>query len=285
MKPCYLCGEQSFFKRPGSVRDNPDLQVMECRTCGLVFLSSFDHIGEGFYENSQMHAADSTVEDWLRETAADDQRRFDVLQSLMTKKSVLDVGCGNGGFLSRAGRVAATVIGVEPEKRLKPYFDQAQLRVFPHIREANQCFDVITLFHVLEHLPDPISTLKELAMKLNPGGYIIIEVPNANDALLTFYRNEAFSEFTYWSCHLFLFTTHTLELVGKKAGLQVKYIKQTQRYPLSNHLYWLAENKPGGHIQWSFLDSPELHAAYEKQLGLIGCSDTLFACFGVNQDE
>ncbi len=281
MKACYLCGAQSFSKRPGRVRDNPALQVLECNGCGLVFLSSFDHIDAGFYENSRMHPAEFTVEDWLRETAADDERRFRTFRPLITNRAVLDFGCGNGGFLCRASSVARAVAGVEPEKRLQTYFKRAQLQVFASIHEVQPTFDVITLFHVLEHLPDPLSTLKELATKLNPGGRIIVEVPNANDALLSFYKNEAFSQFTYWSCHLFLFNQNTLTLLGAKADLEPQYIKQIQRYPLSNHLHWLAQNKPGGHVRWSCLDSQELHAAYEKQLGLMGCCDTLIACYGV----
>jgi 2-polyprenyl-3-methyl-5-hydroxy-6-metoxy-1,4-benzoquinol methylase len=250
----------------------------------LVFLSSFDHITPGFYENSQMHGGDVPIENWAKETATDDQRRFDTFQSLITNKTILDFGCGNGGFLARAGKVAAMAVGIEPERRLKPYFQKEQLSIFSNLSEVNRSFDVITLFHVLEHSPDPLNILQQLKGKLNPGGCIIVEVPNANDALLTLYKSTAFAHFTYWSCHLFLFTTETLALLAKKAGLKINYIKQIQRYPLSNHLHWLARNQPGGHIQWDFLDSRELHAAYEKQLGLMGRCDTLIAGFGADHD-
>ncbi len=280
MKSCYLCGAESFKKRPGSVRDDQSLQVMECRSCGLVFLSSFDHIGTGFYENSGMHEDEVTIEAWVRETAADDQRRFDDFRALLANRSVLDFGCGAGGFLARAGQVTARAVGVEPEARLAEHFQKERLAVFPNLAQVNQTFDLITLFHVLEHLPDPADTLKQLAARLNRGGSILVEVPNAADALLTFYENEAFAHFTYWSCHLFLFDANTLALLAQKAGLRVEYIKQVQRYPLSNHLYWLAKGRPGGHLRWNCLDSEELHAAYEKQLGMMGCCDTLIACFG-----
>jgi hypothetical protein len=46
-KECYLCGGTEFDKRPGSVRDRPELEVFECAACGLVSLSSFDHIKDG----------------------------------------------------------------------------------------------------------------------------------------------------------------------------------------------------------------------------------------------
>ena len=119
--------------------------------------------------------------------------------------------------------------------------------------------------------------LGELSEMLAGGGQIIVEVPNADDALLTLYQCEPFSHFTYWGCHLFLFTAKTLEMLFTQVNLKVNYIKQVQRYSLANHLYWLANGKPGGHQKWHFLNLPELHAAYEKQLAAIGKCDTILA--------
>ncbi len=133
------------------------------------------------------------------------------------------------------------------------------------------------MFHVLEHIPDPKSILGELKEMLAGGGQIVVEVLNADDALLTFYNNSPFSHFTYWSCHLFLYTAKTLQMLFDQMNLKVNYIKQIQRYPLSNHLHWLANGKPGGHQKWHFLDSQELHAAYLKQLAAIGKCDTILA--------
>ena len=48
---------------------------------------------------------------------------------------------------------------------------------------------------------------------LSDNGQIIVEVPNADDALLTLYECEPFSHFTYWSCHLFLYTAKTLQML------------------------------------------------------------------------
>jgi hypothetical protein len=133
------------------------------------------------------------------------------------------------------------------------------------------------MFHVLEHIPDPRSVLEQLSTMLTSGGQIVVEVPNADDALLTLYHSEPFAHFTYWSCHLFLYTAQTLKMLFSQVNLKINYIRQIQRYPLSNHLYWLANGKPGGHEKWHFLDSPELRAAYEKQLAAIGKCDTLVA--------
>ena len=284
-KECYLCGGTNFNKRPGSVRDRPELEVFECASCGLVFLSSFDHIRDDFYESSEMHGKDALdIQDWIRETKWDDERRFQYLESVLPNRRLLDFGCGTGGFLLKARDLAAMAHGVELEKRLSRHYESRGLTVFQNLSDVpndirERGYDIITMFHVLEHIPNPKSILVELSDILADGGQIIVEVPNADDALLTLYKNEPFSNFTYWSCHLFLFTAKTLVMLFTQVNLKVNYIKQIQRYPLANHLYWLANGKPGGHQKWHFLNSPELHVAYEKQLASIGACDTILASF------
>jgi len=174
MTICYLCGSASYHERPGSVRDNASLKVLECNACGLVFLSSFDHIQLLHYEESGMHGGQPLlVQNWLRETDADDERRFSFLRSGLTGKSVLDFGCGAGGFLLKARDTAAVAEGVEPELRLRAHFDQSGLKVWSQIDAviaSGSSFDLITAFHVVEHLPDPRVTLTQLATLLKGGG-------------------------------------------------------------------------------------------------------------------
>ncbi|WP_415578382.1 class I SAM-dependent methyltransferase, partial [Helicobacter burdigaliensis] len=141
---------------------------------------------------------------------------------------------------------------------------------------------IITAFHVVEHLQDPIIILKELSACLKENGKMIIEVPNANDALLTIYKNKAFREFTYWSPHLYLYSLHTLRLLGEKADLKVEFVKCIQRYPLSNTLYWLSNGLPAGQKHWgNFIDNPILQNAYEQTLASLGTTDTLIAQFSL----
>ena len=136
---------------------------------------------------------------------------------------------------------------------------------------------MITAFHVVEHLSDPIAILKTLATKLTRNGRMVVEVPSSEDALLTLYDSSAFQHFTYWSQHLFLFNAETLRRLAKQSGLRILAIQQYQRYPLSNHLHWLSQGKPGGHQKWAFLDSPELQTAYANSLASAAKCDTLIA--------
>lgn len=274
---CYLCSSSNNNRRKGEVRDSPGLGIMECQNCGLVYLSSSDHINREFYENSGMHGVEPTpISDWLKDTECDDQRRFDMIMTILPNKSFLDFGCGAGGLLAKAKNLGRKVSGIELESRVQDYWT-GQIEIFNSIDSARGGYDLITAFHVLEHLPDPRTTLTELAKLLTRGGRIIVEVPSADDALLTLYDCEAFQRFTYWSQHLYLFSAATLKTLAIQSGLSVIALQYYQRYPLSNHLQWLAKQKPGGHQCWPFLDNTQLLSAYANTLATIGKSDTLIA--------
>ena len=259
------------------VRDTPELEILECSNCGLVSLSSTDHIHSGFYEQSGMHGTvPPTIETWLKTTDCDDQRRFEMLKPLLPNKKLLDFGCGAGGFLSKAQHLTASVTGVELECRVRESW-KGQIPMHPDIDSVGDEYDLVTAFHVIEHLQDPRAMLLRLVKLLAKNGRLVLEVPSSEDALLTLYGSSAFQRFTYWSQHLFLFNAETLGQLAQQAGLRVIAVQQYQRYPLSNHLHWLSLGKPGGHQQWSFLDTPDLSEAYAASLAAIGRCDTVIA--------
>jgi len=274
---CYLCQSTHFTARKGEVRDAPGMQIVECDHCGLVTLSATDHIVPGFYENSGMHGAEPIpIDAWLKETEWDDQRRFEMVKAMLPNKRLLDFGCGASGFLQRAKNLAAEVTGIELESRVRDYW-AGQTNIVPSVEAAGGGYDLITAFHVIEHLQEPRTMLASLAGSLKPNGRMIVEVPSAEDALLSLYDCNAFQRFTYWSQHLFLFNASTLEMLARQAGLRVVAVQHYQRYPLSNHLHWLSREKPGGHQSWAFLDTPELAVAYANTLAALGKTDTLIA--------
>ena len=280
---CYLCGSYNHSHRPGHVRDDQTIDILECNDCGLVFLSKIDHISTEHYAESGMHAGElPDIQSWINETEVDDERRFIFLKEKLVNKSIIDFGCGTGGFIEKSRSLTSQIVGIEPERAYRSSFLQRGLTVFESPCQAqaeNKDWDLITAFHVVEHLTDPRKTIAELSELLKKDGELIVEVPSANDALAVLFECKEFQNFTYWSQHLYLFTAATLSELAKQAGLKVTWIKQIQRYPISNHLYWLANGKPGGHEKWHFLNNSSLHVAYEKQLAALGLTDTLIAGF------
>ena len=281
-KQCFLCGSNKFHIIHKGVRDNPSLDVLKCDDCGLVRLSEIV-TDDTYYVNALMREND-TEEDLsqIRTTARpDDYRRYLFLRRLIENKTLLDFGCGAGGVLQFDKNEAKKVYGVELETTMYKELNKEGIRCFQTLEEAYSeikgKIDVVTLFHVLEHLKDPIKILKGLKEVLSENGKIVIEVPNANDALLAVYENKCFSDFTYWESHLYLYDNITLKMLMDKAGLKVKFLTQIQRYPLSNTLYWLAKGKPGGHKIWSMLSNEILDREYENQLVKLGIADTLMA--------
>ncbi|MGG7153641.1 class I SAM-dependent methyltransferase, partial [Clostridium neonatale] len=215
---CYLCGNSEIEIIHKGTRDNPNIDVLECKKCGLVFLSSFDHIKDEVYEESEMHEEkkELDIEKYREQTKDDDIRRVESLKEIIRNKDILDFGCGNGGFIKYASNIANSINGVELEKKERDYLKAEGFNVRKGLTGLNNKFDVITLFHVLEHLKDPIYNLNYIKNFLNEDGEIIIEIPNANDALLRLYKSQKFADFTYWSFHLYLYNKQTLKSLAKK---------------------------------------------------------------------
>jgi len=279
---CYLCKATNFLKVDGRVRDDHNLSVIKCSACGLVTLDSFEHIKKGFYEDSKMleNSFKRDYSAWSKINIADNRRRIKDFKKDIINKNILDFGCGTGDFLKYAKKYAKSISAIEIDKGLNQRLSAIEgLSLFSSLKEIDkkQKFDVIFLFHVLEHVENPASLLENLGEHLSESGKIIVEVPNVDDALLTLYDCEDYKAFYYWKCHLFYYSADTLQKVFLKAGFSTDYIKQVQRYPLSNHLLWLKEGKPGGHHVFNYLDSDALNVEYKNQLADVGKCDTLVA--------
>lgn len=187
----------------------------------------------------------------IKECIPDDLCRVQTVEQWCKMKDVLDFGCGFGGFLkgiSKTAKTAKTAVGVEVSLNEIGYLRSLNLTVENSIERYSKKFDVITLFHVFEHLSNPQKWLNKFAEYLKDEGIVFIEVPNADDALLSLYECKFFADFTYWSAHLYLYTRESLtKLINDNGQFDIELEGQVQRYPLSNHLYWLSKHKSGGH--------------------------------------
>jgi SAM-dependent methyltransferase len=261
------------------VRDRDDLHVLRCRRSGIIFLSSTDHVSDALYaEKDHLEPVRASGVEVQTVALDDDRRRAAEHRSLISGRRWLDVGAGAGGLLDLLRGEAALAAAVEPNRVMRTAMASRGHKVFRSIDDVDVgTFDVITLFHVLEHLTDPVGDLTRLGKLLDPAGVLVAEVPHARDALLALYDCDSFRAFTLWSEHLILHTRASLEGVLRAAGYANVTINGVQRYPLANHLHWLAKGKPGGHEVWSQMADPTLDAAYANMLRRIDSTDTLVA--------
>ena len=196
----------------------------------------------------------------------------------MKNKSILDFGCGWGGFL-RNLKNSKSLNGVELRDECIRYIGNnfKNINVSNNISVFNKKFDIITMFHVLEHIPYQINTLKALRLKLKKRGKIIIEVPHAEDFLILQKELKEFRNFTFWSEHLILHTYKSLKLILSKSGFKNINIQYYQRYNFSNHLGWFLKKKPGGHDFYKNIISEKLNQSYIENLISLKKTDTLIA--------
>lgn len=137
---------------------------------------------------------------------------------------LLDVGCGNGAFLARMAATRWTVEGLEPDVVAVQHARAAGLRVHEgHLDESAAqvlgAYDALTLSHVIEHLHDPLASLRLCFNLLRPGGTIWIATPNiAASGHRLFGRN--------WFAldaprHLVLFSRDSIEYALREAGFDM----------------------------------------------------------------
>ncbi|MCR9137407.1 MAG: class I SAM-dependent methyltransferase [Alphaproteobacteria bacterium] len=107
-------------------------------------------------------------------------------------------------------------------------------------------FDIVCLFHVLEHIINPKPFLKSCAQMLSPRGRLIIEVPSFDDPLLTLYDVPNYHNFFFQKQHPYYYSASSLNRLLTSHSLTVEKMIPHQRYGLENHLKWLRDGSPGG---------------------------------------
>ncbi len=265
-------------------RDRADVSVWRCNTSGVIFTQCGLNDVQAYYvdkeiDDDTIYALTRTYGELVSTRAAgDDERRAKQFAELIQGKIWVDFGAGEGELVRLLAGLAKDAHAVEINRNQLSRMRSKNIPVLENWSQlTDHSLDVITLFHVFEHLDRPIELLGELSSKLKPGGTAVVEVPHAKDFLLSLLDCDAFKDFTFWSEHLILHTRFSLEAMLRKAGFSEVVVTGYQRYSLPNHLYWLRHGLPGGHDRWSSANTPELAASYAAMLNKIDQTDTLIA--------
>ena len=161
--------------------------------------------------------------------------------------SLLDIGAGTGEFILHAKNAKWKTIGVEPGNQAREKANKKGLTIVKNIDEIdNQKFDVITLWHVLEHLPDLDEQLNKIEKLLKIGGTLIVAVPNFKS-----YDAKHYKEF--WAAydtprHLWHFSQKSISTLFNAKGLEI--IKTTPMYFDSYYVSLLSEKYKKGNSKY-----------------------------------
>ncbi|OGF47678.1 MAG: hypothetical protein A2452_03345 [Candidatus Firestonebacteria bacterium RIFOXYC2_FULL_39_67] len=200
--------------------------IGKCCYCGLVFiyppLSNEElskYYPDRFYE--------VPPEDKLTKIMSifPGRDKISIVEKTKKKGKILDIGCARGGFLEILKNRGWEAYGVDISTAACKYAKEklGENNVFngdiTSLELTENYFDVITMWHVIEHATDPLAVLKEVYKLLGPGGSVIINCPNYNSWQRVIFKNNWFA-----LCapqHLFHFTPVTLYMMLKQAGFSV----------------------------------------------------------------
>ncbi|HEU0126196.1 class I SAM-dependent methyltransferase [Flavobacterium sp.] len=139
------------------------------------------------------------------------------------KGKLLDIGAGTGDFLLTAKNNGWETIGVEPSDRAKNIAKQKGISFVEEISALeNNSLDVITMWHVLEHVPDLEHQIQELKRLLKPTGTLIVAVPNYKSFDANHYQ-------TYWAAydvpiHFWHFSKKSIQLLFERVNMKLEKI-------------------------------------------------------------
>jgi SAM-dependent methyltransferase len=201
-------------------------QILRCQQCELGFRAS------RIDEDDLAHLyADLDVEVYqseLRGRRATANRHLDIVRRYCSPSRLLDVGCASGLFLRSAADLGWSVVGVEPSKALsrlaKENLDGRGEVIATTLQTAGLSksdFDVVTLWDVLEHVPQPGEFLQTAASLLKPSGHLFVNVPDLDSLQARLLRAR-------WPLllpeHLNYFNRRSLTYCGTQAGLAALYM-------------------------------------------------------------
>ena len=233
--PCPVCGEQRIDRF--RLYFDGFIKLFRCSTCG--FVGHFSGPGTfrfpdytAFYSEGTLPSDDQLYPTRFSRNLEDMIAR--IREHCPPPARVLDVGCFGGYFMTMLKSAGYDVHGVEASEAIASYAREKTglpIKAGMYVKEmfGHEEFDVITLLHVFEHMPDPVDTLSIVRYHLRHGGFVVIDVPSLRNPLMLLYSltriNYIVTRFRAWSAinpqHIAYYRPDSLRRVLGRAGFRV----------------------------------------------------------------
>lgn len=286
---CLICNSENltpFIKAQDYTVSKEWFQIVRCQICGFKFTNprpNPDEIG-AYYESEEYISHSNTQKGlinvlyhWVRRYTLSAKARL-IQQRMPNKNNLLDIGCGSGAFLAFMAKEGWNCTGIEPSEKARAYAKQNYgLAVYEPLRFFElpaQNYEVITMWHVLEHVHLLNEYIVQLKKLLKPGGLLLIAVPNSQAAEAEHYG-------AAWAAydvprHLYHFAPSDMEnllqkhqitlLEKKRMPFDAFYVAMlSERY--QNHSWGLAR---------AFWQGVKSNALAQKDINL--CSSLIYLC-------
>lgn len=226
---------------------NDDLQMLE------TFPKPKSNELHKFYESDDYISHTDSKKNWFDQLYQlvkniTIKQKINLLNSFgLSNKNILDIGAGTGDFLQAAQKNGWSVTAVEPNQAAAQLVTNKKVNCVANTTGlANNSFDVISMWHVLEHVPDLTLQFKELKRLLKKDGVVIIAVPNYKSFDAKHYAR-------FWAAfdvprHLWHFSQNSIKLLAQKNGFKV-----IQTLPMKFDAFYVAmlsEKYQSGNINW-----------------------------------
>lgn len=254
---CPACGGSTFttlFSCTDHLVSQNPFQLVECSTCNLRITSPRpDRSSIGSYYQSEEYVSHSGTNKGLinrlyhvvRQHAI--KQKFKLINSLSKGNTVLDIGAGTGDLLAHLKGQGMEVSGVEPDsnaRKVAKERNDLDLQRLDFLEEPGHSFDVISMWHVLEHIDQPQDLLSKLHGMLKGGGALVVAVPNHKSKDASIYGSD-------WAAydvprHLFHFSKGDITRLATNAGFSVETIMPM--YFDAYYVSMLSEKNSGGNL-------------------------------------
>ncbi len=236
LKPCALCGGRDARR----IYMQAHFPVVKCRVCGLIYADEHfraDELAQFYTGDYYQRAYVCHPREIDRKIARDYVRQFMRVAAGRSGGRLLDFGSARGTFLGEIRRR-----GLDREWELRGIdINPDEVRMGQDAGLPVTCgdifarelpeaaFDVVTAFSVLEHMQDPIATLRELRRVTRPGGSLVFVVPAGNCLIVRLAELAArvlgnsvrsFTDNVFHEEHLYYFTRQTVAAAFRLAGLE-----------------------------------------------------------------
>ncbi len=230
---CIVCDSldiEMLFELKDYFYTQEDFNIYRCKSCGFQLTNPQPiaaKIGEYYKTDTYVSHSDTKKSVFFKlfhlVKYFNLKFKYKLISKYSKKGTILDYGCGSGDFLRHFKNRGWVVDGVEPDSKAK-LMTSNKLNQTIHNADAlnnfsNKCFDVVTMWHVLEHIINIDTVLKQICQKIRDDGTLVIAVPNCDSYDAKYYGR-------YWAAydvprHLYHFNQSTLSQLLQKYELKI----------------------------------------------------------------